>query len=150
MNLFNQNLSEIQVTYSHNVNFQEMKKITSSHDVFDITTANWPVSIQHREAFLILLLNRANKVLGFSTISTGGLSGTVADPKLIFQIALKSNANSIILLHNHPSGNTKPSDADIKLTKKIKNAGEMLDLPVLDHVIISSDGYYSFADDGVL
>ena len=100
MNLFNQNLAEIQVSYSHNVNSHEMKKITSSSDVFELCASNWPVSIQHREAFLILLLNRANKVLGFSTISTGGLSGTVADPKLIFQVALKSNANSIILIHN--------------------------------------------------
>ena len=102
------------------------------------------------EEFVILCLNRANKVLGYSKISQGGLSGTVADPKVIFQVALKSNASSIILCHNHPSGNTKPSDNDIQLTKKLKKAGEFLELNVLDHLIITSDAYFSFADESLL
>ncbi len=147
MNLFNQNLAEVKVSYSHKVKFNEMKKITSSKDVYELCSANWPVSLDHREAFLILLLNRANKVLGYSVISTGGISGTVADPKIIFQTALKSNATSIILIHNHPSGNIKPSGDDISLTKKIKKAGDVLDIPVLDHVILTSEMYYSFADE---
>ncbi len=95
----------------------------------------------------MLLLSRANKVLGFHKVSEGGLSGTVADPKIIFQTALKANSCSIILGHNHPSGNTAPSEADISLTKKLKNAGEFLDLPVLDHIIVTSESYYSFADE---
>ena len=93
---------------------------------------------------MVLCLNRANKVLGWAKIGQGGISGTVADPKVIFQIALKANASSIILAHNHPS------EADNKLTRKIKNAGELLDLPVLDHIILIDDGYYSFADEGNL
>jgi DNA repair protein RadC len=150
MNLFNQILAEVKVSYSHNVKFSEMKKISSSHDVYQLMADNWPVDVDHREAFVVVLLNRANKVLGFSVASLGGISGTVADPKLIYQVALKSNATSIILVHNHPSGSVKPSDADIKLTRKLKNAGEMLDLPVLDHLILGSEKYYSFADEGVL
>jgi DNA repair protein RadC len=110
----------------------------------------WSFHIERVEEFVILCLNRANKVLGYSKISQGGLSGTVADPKVIFQVALKSNASSIILCHNHPSGNTKPSDNDIQLTKKLKKAGEFLELNVLDHLIITSDAYFSFADESLL
>lgn len=99
---------------------------------------------------MILCLNRANKVLGWAKVSQGGLSGIVADPKVIFQIALKSNGSSLILCHNHPSLNLQPSEADIHLTRKLKEAGLMLDLPVLDHLIVSSEGFYSFADEGLL
>ena len=81
---------------------------------------------------------------------SGGISGTVADPKVIFQVALKANASSVILCHNHPSGNTKPSDNDIQLTKKLKKAGEFLELNVLDHLIITPDSYFSFADESLL
>ena len=102
------------------------------------------------EAFYILLLNRANKVIREIQISEGGFSGTVADPKKIFKMALEQNASAIILCHNHPSGNIKPSDADIKLTHKLKNAGEMLDLPVIDHIILGEENYYSFADENTL
>jgi DNA repair protein RadC len=89
-------------------------------------------------------------VLGWAKISQGGLSGTEADPELIYQIALKSNACSIILAQNHPSGNLQPSEADIHLTRKLKVDGVLLDLPVLDHLIVSSEGCYSFADEGLL
>jgi len=126
----------------------EKKKISSSVDVFEyfagiIGDANY-------EAFYILLLNRANKVIREIQISEGGFSGTVADPKKIFKIALEQNASAIILCHNHPSGNIKPSDADIKLTHKLKSAGEMLDLQVIDHIILGEENYYSFADEGKL
>lgn len=102
------------------------------------------------EEFVILVLNCANRVLGYARISSGGISGTVADPKVIFQIALKSNGSSLILCHNHPSLNLQPSEADIHLTRKLKEAGLMLDLPVLDHLIVSSEGFYSFADEGLM
>ena len=102
-----------------------------------------------QEQVEIVLLNRANKVLGISEVSTGGFSGTVADPKVIFSIALKACASSIIL-HNHPSGNLKPSQADLNLTKKIKNGGELLDIAVLDHIILTADSYFSFADEGLI
>jgi DNA repair protein RadC len=97
-----------------------------------------------------LLLNRGNKIIREVQVSEGGFSGTVADPKKIFKIALENNASAIILCHNHPSGNIQPSDADIKLTHKLKNAGEMLDLQVLDHIILGDEKYYSFADEGTL
>ena len=95
-------------------------------------------------------LDGANSVLGWSKTSQGGLAGTVAYPKVIFQLALKANACGIILAHNHPSGNIKPYDADIRLTRKLKDAGQLLDLPVLDHIILTSEAYYSFADEGIL
>jgi len=100
------------------------------------------------ENFCILLLNRANKVLRAVKISDGGITGTVVDPRKVFKIALDNNATSIILGHNHPSGQLTPSDADIALTRKLKAAGDMLDLPVLDHLIIGDGNYYSFADEG--
>lgn len=126
----------------------EKKKITSSKDVFEFFASL--IGDTNYETFYILLLNRANKIIRPVQISEGGMSGTVADPKKIFKIALENNATSIILCHNHPSGNIKPSDADIRLTKKLKNAGEMLDVPVLDHLILGEEKYFSFADEGEL
>lgn len=102
------------------------------------------------ENFCIILLNRANKVLKTVKISDGGITGTVVDPRKVFKIALDNNATSIILGHNHPSGQLTPSDADIQLTKKMKQAGDMLDLPVLDHIIVGDGNYYSFADEGIM
>jgi DNA repair protein RadC len=126
----------------------DRKKITSSRDVFEYFAA---IFGDHTwEAFYILLLNRANKVIRHIQISEGGISGTVADPKKIFKIGLENNATSVILCHNHPSGSVKPSDADIKLTRKLKSAGEMLDMPILDHLILGDEKYYSFADEGTL
>jgi DNA repair protein RadC len=126
----------------------EKKKITSSRDVFEYFSS---IFGDHTyEAFYILLLNRANRIIREVQISEGGFSGTVADPKKIFKIALEYNASTIILSHNHPSGNIQPSDADIKLTHKLKGAGEMLDLPVIDHIILGEEKYYSFADEGQL
>jgi len=124
----------------------EKKKISSSKDVFEFFNSIY--GDQTYEAFYILLLNRANRIIREVLISEGGFSGTVADPKKIFKIALEYNASSLILSHNHPSGNIQPSDADIKLTHKLKGAGEMLDLPVIDHIILGEEKYYSFADEG--
>ncbi len=98
----------------------------------------------------MLLLNRANKVLGITTISEGGLSGTVTDVRLIFQYAIKANDSGIIVAHNHPSGNSNPSESDLKITQKIKEAGNLLDIQLLDHIILTpeSEIYRSFADEG--
>ncbi len=150
INLFTSNLAEIEIHYRNKVRISDMEKVAGSRDVYDVLSRIWSPKIDHVEEFLILCLNRANRVLGWAKVSQGGLSGTVADPKIIFQIALKSNACSIIIAHNHPSGNLTPSEADIQLTRKLKEAGLMLDLPVLDHLIISSEGYYSFADEGLI
>jgi DNA repair protein RadC len=98
----------------------------------------------------LILLNRNNATLGWYKVSQGGISGTICDPKIIFTVALQTGASSIILAHNHPSGNLTPSQSDINLTKKIKEAGKILDISVLDHLIVSSNGYKSLADDGYI
>lgn len=123
-------------------------KVTSSKDAADIFQAL--LGDYLHEEFWILFLNRANLVMGKCPVSSGGMSGTVVDPKMIFKAALDNKASSVILCHNHPSGNTKPSDADIKLTKNIVEAGKVLEIPVLDHIIVTQSGFFSFADEGLL
>ncbi|KAA9340892.1 RadC family protein [Adhaeribacter soli] len=122
--------------------------ITCSTDIYNYIKPHL-LDLPHEE-FWIILLNRANVVMKKICISSGGVAGTVADPKIIFKHALENLASSIILVHNHPSGNTKPSAADISLTKKVKEAGLLFDLPVLDHIIFTDNDYYSFADEGLL
>ena len=124
------------------------EKITSSKDIVEIFQAMLS-DIPHEE-FWVLLLNRANKIISKHNVSSGGISGTVVDSKIIFKLAIENLASSEILCHNHPSGNTKPSDADIKLTKQIKDAGKLLEIIILDHVIITERGFYSFADEGMM
>ena len=102
------------------------------------------------ESFYIILLNSSNRLIKTVCVSEGGISGTVVDPKKIFKIALNNYTAGLILSHNHPSGNLNPSESDKKLTKKIIEAGQLLDIHVIDHIIISSDGYYSFSDDGIM
>lgn len=125
----------------------ELTKITSSKAVFEVMQ---PIigELSHEE-FWVLFLNNSNKILFKSQLSKGGMTGTIVDVRMVFKIALEQNATSIILTHNHPSGKLVPSDADIQITKKIKNAGQQLDIPVLDHIIIAERGYYSFADEGI-
>ncbi len=129
-------------------NIKERPQIRSSRDAFDLI-APMLMDLQHEE-FWILMLNRSNRVVSRECISTGGVSGTVVDAKIVFRKALAVLASSIILCHNHPSGNLKPSQADISLTKKLKRAGENLDISVLDHLIVSERGFYSFADEGMM
>jgi DNA repair protein RadC len=123
-------------------------KITSSKDVYDIMAPNL-LDLSHEE-FWVLLLNRANAVIKKVQISAGGVAGTVADPKIIFKTALENLSSSMILVHNHPSGNLSPSQADKEITKKMKEAGKLLEIPVLDHIIFADKNYYSFADEGIL
>lgn len=126
-------------------------KITSSYDAYEFLKEIWDFgNIDLFEEFCVLYLNRANTVIGYTFVSAGGYSGTVADGKMIFSLALKtSNSSGLILAHNHPSGQLKPSGADEQLTKKLNEFGKLIDLPILDHIIITStNGYYSFADDG--
>lgn len=127
---------------------KQKTKITGSKDGYNYfrpKLGNLPY-----EEFWILMLNRANKIIGEAQISDGGVAGTVADPKRIFKTALDNSASSIILCHNHPSGSTNPSDADKQLTRKINEAGKLLDISVLDHLIITDNGYFSFADEGMM
>ncbi len=125
----------------------ELQKITSSKAVFDIMQ---PIigELPHEE-FWVLYLNNSNKVIYKSQISKGGITGTVADTRIIFKMALEQNATSIILSHNHPSGNLTPSDADIQITKKLKLAAIQLEIKILDHIIITEKGYFSFNDEGI-
>lgn len=146
-NLFTQNIAEITISYSCKVKPHERKQISKSENAYEVFNEIWD-GIQHHESFYAMLLNRANKVLGITKISTGGISGTVVDPKIVFQAGLKANATSIILAHNHPSGQIHPSEADIRLTEQLKKAGEILEMPVLDHIILGDDRYYSFSDEG--
>ena len=141
-------IPEIKMTFNHKVRASDRPKVSSSTDAFEILISNWSDEIELREEFNILLLDRSNRVMGIYQVSKGGISGTVVDPKIIFSCALKCRSSSIILAHNHPSGNLNPSQADIAITKKIKSGGELLELSVLDHLIITkSEGYYSFADE---
>lgn len=127
---------------------REKSVVTSSADV---ATYLQTLLRDHRhEVFAVLFLNRANKINHFQIISEGGITGTVADPRVILKRALEEDAVSLILCHNHPSGSLKPSRADEELTKKIKEAATYFDIKVLDHLIVSDDGYFSFADEGIL
>lgn len=144
-------VAEIQLSYKSIVKPSQRPKITSSLDAYEILLENWDEDrLEFVEQFKIILLNRANRVLGMYEVSTGGVNGTVADPKLIFAAALKANASGILLSHNHPSGQLKPSEADVRLTKKLKDGGQFLEIVVLDHIIVTAEGYYSFVDEGLL
>lgn len=127
---------------------RQLSKITCSRDAYDLLSPL--MSDEIREQFYLLLLNNANKVISEQVLSEGGITGTVVDARLLFKQALLSNATSIVLAHNHPSGNLKPSQADIDLTRKIKDAGKLLEIKLMDHLIVADGGYYSFADEGML
>jgi DNA repair protein RadC len=144
-------VAEVELIYKTKIKASERFKVRSSYDSSQLFRQFWDNSkIELYEEFKIMLLNQANKVLGICNLSIGGITGTVADPKLIFSLALKANATGIIVAHNHPSGNLTPSSADIQLTKKLKDGAKLLDMSLLDHIIISAEGYYSFGDEGAL
>lgn len=125
----------------------EFQKITSSKAVFEIMQPI--IGELHHEEFWVLYLNNSNKVLHKSQLSKGGMTGTIVDTRIIFKTALEYNATSLILTHNHPSGKLLASDADKEITKKLKMAGQQMDILVLDHVIITENGFYSFNDEGI-
>src|SRR5688572_17863371 len=124
-------VAEVQLVYKSKVKTSERPKINKSTDAFQLLQSNWNSdTLDFIEQFKVILLNRASRVLGIVEISSGGIAGTIADPKIIFAAAIKSACSSIILAHNHPSGNLKPSSADIGLTRKIRRGGELLDITV--------------------
>ena len=143
---------EIKISYKNRVTSSNLTKISASSDVAKILFETWDNdTIQLHESFKIILLNNSNIVKGIYEISSGGITGTLVDIRIIFAVVLKSLSSAIILAHNHPSGNLKPSDADKRLTSKIKQASELLDIKLLDHLIITpSQEYFSFADDGII
>lgn len=143
-------ISEITVQYKP-AKANRPKIISSSEALSIIRSFFSEDTIELQEQFIAMYLNRANRVIGVYKVSVGGITGTVADPRLILSVALKSAATSIILAHNHPSGNLKPSRADLELTTKIKTAAQLMDITVLDHLIVTSDeGFLSFADEGLM
>lgn len=148
--VYTTNASEIQIKYNKQNSIAMPSAVHCSQDGYEALKPLYEEFIEHREAFNILLLGRSNNVLGFALISMGGITSTVVDVRIVFQIALKANATRIILSHNHPSGNLKPSDADLQLTRKMVQAGKILDIEVLDHIIITSNGFTSFADKGYM
>jgi DNA repair protein RadC len=143
-------VKELRALYSNVLELSKRVKIQEPDEVYKYLLLVIGENIEHREMFVAVYLNRANNIVAHSIIGVGGVSGTVADPKIIFQNALTCNASGLILCHNHPSGNPKPSGNDIKLTKKIEEAGKFLDIDVFDHLIITTNDYFSFAGNGLI
>ena len=144
-------VAEVELVYKTTVKASERPLIKMSKDSYEILLKVWDQNrIEFQEEFKVLLLNRANRVIGVYEVSMGGMTGTIADPRLILAAAIKSLSVSIILCHNHPSGSLRPSRADEELTQKIKEAARYHDIKVLDHIIITNEGYYSFADEGLI
>lgn len=144
-------VAEVELVYKTKIKASERPKINSSKDIYEIMHQLWDANkMDMLEEFKVLLLNRANRVMGIYEVSSGGMTGTVADPRLILAAAIKSLSVSVVLCHNHPSGNLTPSRADEQLTRKIKEAAAYHDITVLDHIILTSEAYYSFADEGLL
>lgn len=144
-------VSEVKLTYINRVKSSDRIKIGWSIDAYNQFKTDWDdMTLDAYETFKAMYLNGANQVLGIITISTGGISYALADPAKVFCTAIKLHASGIILCHNHPSARLEPSESDKELTKRMKHAGEILGISILDHMIISREGYYSFSDEGVL
>ena len=146
------NISEVKIIYRTKVKASDRPQVKTSREAFEVFMDAWDMdTIEHVEEFKLMLLTRSNKILGIASISKGGISGTVTDVRIILQYAIKANASGMIICHNHPSGNLNPSESDTKITHKIKEAGVIMDIQLLDHLILTMDGsYYSFADNGLL
>ena len=144
-------VSEIELSYIPQRKLSDLPKVTTSDDVYQTFLESWDkTKIQFVEQFKVMLLNRAARVLGICTLSNGSGSSTVVDPKLVFALALKANSGRIILAHNHPAGNLTPSKYDFDITYKLKQGAGLLEIQIDDHMIISAEGYYSFAEQGAL
>jgi len=144
-------VSEIELVYRTAIRPGQRPQVSSSASAYEILLAGWDLDkIEFVEQFKVLLLNRSNRVLGQYELSTGGTSATVVDIRLLFAAALKANASGIIMAHNHPSGSLIASQSDRDITTKVSEAGRFMEIPVLDHLIVTMDGYYSFADQGLI
>ena len=140
-----------EVKLSYKPKFKNQQKVTCSEDAYRYMLSTYKKgTICYKEYFKVLSLNQANQILGYTLISEGGLTETIADIRLIFQAALLTNSVALILAHNHPSGNLKPSPEDIRLTKQVRDAAQLMRIKVLDHIILTDAEYYSFADEGML
>ena len=145
----NFNVAEVALSYRNSVPYDQRTKITGAKDAYRILRKLHDDStIDYTETFKVLYLNQANHVLGYKIVSEGGLTSTYSDIRTIMQGALLTNAVSMIIAHNHPSGNVTPSEKDIQITSQINKAAKLLDLQLLDHIIYTRETYFSFADDG--
>jgi DNA repair protein RadC len=142
-------LAEVQITYSNPVKSVDRFKVVGSQSVASALREFWP-SYDHIEFMYMIMLNRQNQILGYHQVSKGGITGTIIDLRVIYQVALKANASAIIIAHNHPSGNLEPSETDKKVSREVKDAGKILNITLLDHIILTTDGFHSMADDGQL
>lgn len=142
-------IAEVKMSYSPKIDLKTAPQISGSNFAGKCFAENWE-DLEYIERFKVMLLNRSNKVKGIITISIGGTTACIVDVKIVLQAAILSNSNGIIIAHNHPSGNLNPSAEDIKITKSIKEACKFHDIGLLDHIIITTDGFYSFADEGLL
>lgn len=144
-------IPEFDITLKWKGNKSELKQITSPAEAAEVCRMCFDEGkIEWIEEFIVIALNKANKVIGFYKVSSGGITGTVADPRVIFQFALLSAASGIIISHNHPSGNLRPSQADIDITRKIRDAGKMLDIELFDHIIVTDQAFLSMAEEGII
>jgi len=144
-------VAEISLTYTPQIRPMDRPQVFTANEAYQVLLSVWDKGkIEFIEEFKVILLNRNKRVLGVCTVTTGGLSECLVDTKLVFASALLGCATDIILAHNHPSGNKQPSVNDYRLTKQLSEAGKVLDIKVVDHIIVTSDDYYSFADEGVL
>lgn len=144
-------IPEFKIGLKKKGSFEEMFPIESPENAADFCRKCFDADIiDWKEEFIVIALNRAHKAMGFYKISSGGITGTVADPRVVFQFALLCNASTIILSHNHPSGNRKPSEGDKEITRKAVEIGRLLDINVLDHIIVTSEGYYSFSENDLI
>jgi DNA repair protein RadC len=144
-------VAEIKLVYKNKAKTSKRPRITSSKKAYKLFIKNWDMNkIELHEQFKVLLLNRAMKALGIIEISSGGINSTIVDIRHILVAALKANAVCLMLAHNHPSGSTKPSRPDEQITQELKNAADLLDIKLMDHLIITKESYLSFADQGLL
>jgi DNA repair protein RadC len=144
-------VAEVQLSYKPHFKAQERPQINTSEQAYRVLLNNWDMNlINYIEQAKMILLNTNNRVLGIVNLSTGGSASTVMDCKILFTIALKATATSIIICHNHPSGNLRPSSEDIRITEKIKQGGKLLDITVHDHLIVSENAYLSMADEAYM
>lgn len=144
-------VAEVQLTYKNRIPCKDRQQITGSGTAYHIVKAQFPdETIDYRESFKVIYMNRSNHVLGCLTVSEGGPCSTAVDVKLILQGALLTNASGVILVHNHPSGNLKPSEPDKIMTERIRKALTVMEVNLLDHLIVTRESYFSFVDEGVM
>jgi DNA repair protein RadC len=143
-------VSELKISYEPKVRAADREKISASRDAYNILKPFYAGTMEHKECFFALYLNRANKVVGCMKLSEGGITETIIDQRILFEGALLAHSTAIILSHNHPSGQLFPSESDKAATNNIKAACKIMNFQLLDHIILTESGYYSFADEGLI